>query len=279
MTYFVIDMHQPGIDVRPLRCMNGTSRFCEVFLSGARVRKEHVIGEVNHGWSVARTTLVNERNMTAGGGLPGLVSALSGSRGDLDLKVGEVLDRQHGAAEHTSAIRTGAVPSKVMIELAQIFGMSPDPCIRQELARYIAQIRINGWTMRRISAAAGKLTGADGSIAKLTTSRICQTSRDLSYKIIGAQGMLVGPESPIDGDLQVVNLASPGARIGGGTDEIQLNVLGERALGLPREPGSGNDTPYRPLEVGTQRAPSHADDAQRSVVGTSPLARPRKVLR
>jgi alkylation response protein AidB-like acyl-CoA dehydrogenase len=151
-----------------------------------------------------------------------------------------------------SPLSAGAVPAKVMVELAQTFGVSGDPVVRQELARYIAQVRVNGWTMRRIGAAGGKLTGADGSIAKLTTARICQQSRDLSYRIVGAQGLLMGAASPLEGDLQLVNLASPGNRLGGGSDEIQLNVLGERALRLPREPSTDRDVPYRDLKVGTQ---------------------------
>ena len=139
-----------------------------------------------------------------------------------------------------------------MIELAQTYGVAGDPAIRQELARYVSQVRVNGWTMRRSGAAGGKLTGADGSIAKLTTARICQESRDLSYRIVGARGMLMGEVvaaggRPADGDL-----ASPGNRLGGGSDEIQLNVLGERALGLPREPSVDKDVPYRDLKVGTQ---------------------------
>jgi alkylation response protein AidB-like acyl-CoA dehydrogenase len=154
-----------------------------------------------------------------------------------------------------SAIRAGAVPSKVMVELARTYGVSNDPVIRQALALYVSQVRINGWTMRRIGAAGGKLTGADGSIAKVTTSRICQDSRELSYRIVGAHGMLSGQVSPLEGDLQTVNLASPGTRIGGGTDEIQLNVLGERALGLPREASSNKDVPYRDLIVGAQAVP------------------------
>src|SRR3546814_11379370 len=100
--------------------------------------------------------------------------------------------------------------------------------------------------MRRAAAARGRLTGADGSIAKLTTARICQQSRELSYRVVGASLLLAGRDSLLGGDLQRVNLASPGNRIGGGTDEIQLNVLAEKALGLPKEPGCGGQTSRGP---------------------------------
>jgi alkylation response protein AidB-like acyl-CoA dehydrogenase len=252
ITYFAIDMRQPGIEVRPLRQMNGSTSFCEVFLNDARVHSECILGELNGGWAVAQTTLRHERNSVAGGGQAGFAYALSGSCGDLDRTVDEVKKRARAAARaRPSQIRSGAVPAKLMVTLAQDHGVAKHPVVRQELARYVSQIRINGWTMRRIAASGGRLTGADGSIAKLSTSRICQDSRDLSYRIVGAHGLLSGASSPLDGDLQSVNLASPGVRIGGGTDEIQLNVLGERALGLPREP-SDRDIPYRELRVGTQ---------------------------
>ncbi|HEY6473827.1 MAG TPA: acyl-CoA dehydrogenase family protein [Acidimicrobiales bacterium] len=256
ITYFAIDMKQPGIEARPLRQMNGASNFCEVFLTEARVPAHRVIGDVNDGWRVAQTTLLNERNSVAGGGLFGLVMARSGSEGDLERVVGDVIERTRKAAlARKSPLTSGAVPAKVMVELAQQYEVAGDPVIRQELTRYISQVRVNGWTMRRIGAAGGKLTGADGSIAKVTTARICQQSRDLSYRIVGAQGLLMGPTSALDGDLQLVNLASPGNRLGGGSDEIQLNVLGERGLGLPREPSSDRDVPYRDLKVGTQTGP------------------------
>ncbi len=253
LTYFAIDMKQPGIEARPLRQMNGASNFCEVFLTEAHVRGDGVIGAINDGWRVAQTTLFHERNSVAGGGLSGFVTAVSGSAGDLERKVEEVLDRAGEAAKaRKSHIRAGAVPARLMIELAQNYGVADDPAVRERTARYVAQVKVNGWTMRRSAAAGGKLTGADGSIAKLTTSRICQESRDLSYAIVGAYGMLVGEASPLEGDLQPVNLASPGNRIGGGTDEIQLSVLGEKALGLPREPAADKNVPYRDLKVGTQ---------------------------
>jgi alkylation response protein AidB-like acyl-CoA dehydrogenase len=236
ITWFAIDMHQPGVAVRPLRVMNGTTPFCEVFLDEARVPSSRVVGGVNSGWPVARTTMVHERRWVAGGGVQGLVSAQEGGAGDLDRTVAEVLERAAATRRPQRRIRSGAVGSKVMIELARAHGASTEPVVRQELARYLSQVRVNGWTMRRIAASRGGLTAADGSIAKLTTARICQASRELSYRIAGAELMLSGADSPMGGDLQATNLASPGTRLGGGTDEIQLNVLGERGLGLPREP-------------------------------------------
>jgi alkylation response protein AidB-like acyl-CoA dehydrogenase len=253
LTYFVIDMRQPGVETRPLKQMNGASNFCEVFLNEARVAGDRVIGPLNGGWRVAQTTLRHERNSVAGGGFPGFVLAGSGSAGDLDHKVGDVLDRAREAARvRRSPIRAGAVPTKLMIDLAHQYGVAGRPVIRDRVARYVSQVKVNGWTMRRIAAAGGNLTGADGSIAKLTTARVCQESRDLSYAIVGANGMLSGSASPLDGDLQSVNLASPGTRIGGGTDEIQLSVVGEKALGLPREQAADKNVPYRDLRVGTQ---------------------------
>jgi alkylation response protein AidB-like acyl-CoA dehydrogenase len=253
ITYFLVDMHQPGVEVRPLKQMNGASSFCEVFLTEARVQAGCTLGKVNAGWRVAQTTLFHERNSVAGGGIPGLVPARSGRHSDLDRTVGEMIDRARRAAStRRSPIRAGAIPAKAMTALAQEYGAAGDPVLRQDLARYISQIRITGWTMRRIAAAGGRMTGADGSLAKLLTSRICQQSRDLSYRIVGAAGLLTGPDSPLGGDLQTVGLASPGTRIGGGTDEIQLNVIAERALGLPREPFDDKDVPYRELRVGTQ---------------------------
>jgi alkylation response protein AidB-like acyl-CoA dehydrogenase len=254
MTYFIIDMSQPGVEVRPLRQMNGTATFCEVFLDRARVHPGGLLGGLNDGWRVAQTTLAAERRSVAGGFLAGAIVLRSGRHGDLDATVGKALTyARRRASRDKRVITSGAVPWRVMSDLARHHGAHCHPVARQELARYYSQIRVNGWLMRRIAVSGAQLTGADGSLAKLSTSRICQQSRDLSYRVIGPAGLLLGEESPLAGELQQANLASPGTRIGGGTDEIQLNVIGERGLGLPREPATDLQVPYRQLQVGTQR--------------------------
>jgi alkylation response protein AidB-like acyl-CoA dehydrogenase len=251
ITYFLIDMDEPGVEVRPLRQMNGIAAFCEVFMSDARVGSDRILGQFNGGWAVAQTTLAYERASVAGRGVTGLFPARSGAFGDLERQCADVIER--GRRHTTGRIPAGAVPTRIMLELAQENGVNRDPVLRQQLAAYYSQNKINGWTGRRIAAARGNLTGADGSLAKLSTSRICQTSRDLSFALIGASAMLAEHDAPMDGAIQRVGLGSPGTRIGGGSDEVQLSVIGERALGLPREPSDDRDTPYRDLRVGTQR--------------------------
>lgn len=250
MTYFLIDMGQPGVEVRGLRQMNGETRFCEVFLTEARVGEDRILGSLGDGWNVARTTLSAERSNTAGRGATGLHAARSGEPiGDLDRTTSSIIERSSRTKDHR--LTSGAIPARTMVELARDHGRTHDPVVRSELARYFAQTRVNAWTLRRSAVASGRLTGADGSMAKLATARICQQSRDLSLQIISARGMLSGRDAPMDGEIHRVGLASPGNRIGGGTDEIQLNVLGERALDLPREPSVDSGVPYRDLRVGT----------------------------
>ena len=259
ITFFLIDMHQPGIEVRPLKQMNGDSSFCEVFLTNAQVRADAMVGAEGAGWRVAQSTLGAERNAVAARGGNGLVAAVSGSAGDLDRLTGEVVEaaaRGGGRQPRPKVLKSNAVPWRTMAEWARATGASADPVTRQELARYHTQIRVNSWLMQRIAQCAGRLTGADGSLAKLATSRICQQSRELGYRIAGPSGLLAGPESPLDGTFQPMALGSPGARLGGGTDEIQLNILGEKGLGLPREPAPDREIPYRDLLVSNRRAPS-----------------------
>jgi len=248
ITYFVIDMRQPGVEARPLRQMNGEAHFCEVFLSGAHVATKDILGGLNDGWRVARTTMGFERAMVTGRPARGLVSVLSGEEaGYLEVLTGDVLERAR--SRKAPAFSGNAVPSRRMIALARERGVASDPHIRQQLARYFTLTEISRFTQLRVAGAtrAGQPVGPEASIAKLAISNICQASRDLTLSLLGPHGTLSGPDAPYAGTLQTVALASFGTRIGGGTDEIQKNSLGERALGLPREPGVDEDVPWREL--------------------------------
>lgn len=246
ITFFLIDMHQPGIEVRPLRQMNGSASFCEVFLTEARVGSDRIVGGLGGGWRVAQTTLAAERSAVAGSRSRGPARARSGSAGDLDRPVRDVIAEPTGGEQLS---KSSALPWITMLEVARACDATSSSEQRQELARYYIQTRVNRWLFQRV---------ANGSLAKIATSRICQQSRDLGYQISGPSGLLSGPESLLGGVFQTVALSSPGARLGGGTDEIQLNVIAERTLGLPREPSADKDVPYRQLKVGTQRSP-HCD--------------------
>ncbi len=246
ITYFLIDMDQPGIEVRPLRQMNGEAHFCEVFLTDARVANTDILGGetcLNKGWSAARTTLNLERAGATERSARGLRAVASGEvAGNLDRIVGDVLATTD---EHQPTFSGSAVPARHLITLARERGVTTDPVMRQQLMRYYVLTEVHRYNQRRAVAAmrAKKATGAEGSIAKLVLGKICHASRDLSFSILGATAMLSGEDAPHHGELQTVGLSSPGASIGGGTDEIQRNSIGERVLGLAREPSLDTEQP------------------------------------
>jgi acyl-CoA dehydrogenase len=202
LTGFVVDMHAPGIDVRPLRQMTGGASFNEVFFTDVRVPDSHRLGEVNGGWTVALTTLMNERAAIGGGG--------------------------GGAALPTSTR---------IVELARASGRTNDPLVRQELASIIIHERVARYTTLRSMAAiaAGQLPGPEMSMAKLSlTANMVRTSQLLSS--------ILGPALVADTGAwgtyawsQFI-LGVPGIRVAGGSDEILHNIIGERVLGLPKEP-------------------------------------------
>jgi alkylation response protein AidB-like acyl-CoA dehydrogenase len=233
ISFFVIDMRQPGVEVRPLRTMNDEADFCEVFLTEARVRGADLVGEVDRGWTVARTTLMAERASAADGGARGLLSVPSGEEsGNLDRLTGELL-----AAGPMVRFRSMAVRAPNLIRLAQERGVAGDPAIRQGLAQYHSLTQVHRFLQQRAKAgAASTWNGAEGSVTKLALGRICNLSRDLSFAILGADAMLWGDDRA--GELVRTGLSSPGVTIGAGTDEIQRTTIGERALGLPREPNA-----------------------------------------
>jgi alkylation response protein AidB-like acyl-CoA dehydrogenase len=235
ITMFALDMDQPGVEVRPLRQMNGETNFCEVFIDQAMVGEDEVIGAPGLGWDVARTTLRHERQSVANRGASGLVAAPSGEKaGMLDRPVGDILDE--AARLRPDQVNGYAVPAKLLNQLAKQRGRDTDPVMRDRLARYYSATRLNRMNAQRLRETGGCSPGSEGPLVKLGLVATCILSAELVFEVIGAEGTLADADAPLGGSLHRSALGSPGARLGGGTDEIQRNVIGERGLGFPREP-------------------------------------------
>jgi alkylation response protein AidB-like acyl-CoA dehydrogenase len=229
-------MDQPGIEVRPLRQMNGEAEFCEVFLTEARVRDDRLVGGQGNGWRVARTTLGFERANVARSGARGGVTVMPGARaGMLDRTVGDLITEV--AATPRSAVSGFVIGNQALLGLARDHGRDTDAVARQALSRFRTSTEINRITgLRARAAAAVGQPGPEASTGKLAMSNIARSSRELAFSLMGADGMLDGADAPLHGAAHQVALASFGASMGGGSDEIQRNVIGERTLGLPKEP-------------------------------------------
>lgn len=245
ISYFVIDMRQPGVEARPLRQMNGEAEFCEVFLTDARVPADRMIGRPGEGWSAARTTLAFERAGVSTGGARGAITSFPGeAAGLLDRTVGEILEE--AARSPRRKVSGFVVNNRALADLARAKGRLDDPIARQGLARFKSMTEVNRFNGLRAKAKAARRErpGPEVSVGKLAMSNIAKSSRDLTFSLMGAHGMLEDGDAPADGAYHRVALASFGAGFGGGTDEIQRNVIGERTLGLPREPQVDQDVPF-----------------------------------
>ena len=211
ITYFVVDMRSPGIEVRPLRQMTGGSHFNEVFLTDLRVPAANVVGDLNNGWRVAMTTLANERTAIGGGG---------------------------------SGVRFAEIH-----RLAEDFSRTADPLVRQQLASLYTDLEILRYLGFRIQTALsqGRLPGPESSVLKLAYSRHVAALGDVVLGLAGPAGALAGRDAPDAGYWQLRFLGQYGIRIGGGTDEVQRNVIGERVLGLPGEPRADKELSFREL--------------------------------
>ncbi len=205
---FVVDMRAPGVTIKPIVQMNGGNTFNEVFFDDVRVAHDNLIGDPNQGWSVAITTLMNERVAIGAGGGGG-----GGGRSSV-----------HG-----------------LIDLARTHGRSADPVIRQQLADLYTRSRIQKFLgMRTLTAASqGKMPGPEGSIGKLLGAQMYTQMGDLALAIVGPAG--------VTGDLRHAQgfLAAPAAHIAGGSDNVQKNIVGERVLGLPGEPRPDKGVAWR----------------------------------
>ena len=249
ITFMMLPMDQPGVEVRPLVQMNGVADFCEVFMTDARVPVANVIGEPGDGWNVARTTLAHERSNAGGGRARGIVTFGGGAKsGNLDQTVGELMERARRRAVDRSRRDEVLLSSKNLLRLAGEVGALDDPVLRDRLMRYHADNQVYTWTGRRArdNARSGR-PGPESSTMKLQLALLANASRDLSLALLGAAGMLSGDDAPEHGRYQMAALSSPAASLGGGTNEIQRNIIGERTLGLPREPAVDADLPFRDL--------------------------------
>jgi len=240
ISYLALPMHQPGIDVRPLRQMNGRASFNEVFMADARVPAANVIGDVGGGWTVALTTLAHERRL----------GGLFVPRFRPDAAGRAVREAQAEAAEYFKTYEwypQRAGRADLVADRARATGRAADPVVRQEIAALMATVRTAQWTAARAQAARalGRPPGPEGSLGKLAASHIARAAARVHSVVAGASGMLAGRDAPLDGMITEVMLSVPAVSIAGGTDEIQRNIIGERVLGLPKEPQVDKDQPFR----------------------------------
>jgi alkylation response protein AidB-like acyl-CoA dehydrogenase len=206
MTMFLLDMHAPGVEIRPLRPMTGGAAFNEVFLTEVRIPDSHRLGEVDGGWGVSLTTLMNER-MAIGGG-----EARGFQRG---------IDR--------------------LVHLVRHLGLDGDPVVRQRLADHYVHARATLQCSQRAAGTmqAGRTPGPELSIGKLAGSLNGQRLTRLVTEVLGPRLTADTGEWGTYAWADLV-LGYPGGRIAGGSDEIMRNILGERVLGLPKEPAPSN---------------------------------------
>jgi alkylation response protein AidB-like acyl-CoA dehydrogenase len=273
ITYFGIDMHQEQVLVRPLREMTGHAMFNETFMDEARVPDANIIGGLNNGWAVANTTLGHERaGLGAGGsGGGGMGGATPGTiAGHLDNRAGDyVSQRRVAKAKPAEAEAAEAKPKKkqdggqasMLIGMARHYGCLEDPIVRQGLAQLYTLGEIGRYNAERSKAARaqGKDIAGIGNIAKLGMSTIVRLQRDLGLSIVGAAGMLHAYEpdeqkalnevtgNPFLAAVTMTALYAQAPPIYGGTDQIQRNIIGERVLGLAKEPGDTKNLPFSEL--------------------------------
>lgn len=202
LTMFVLDMKSPGVTAQPIKQMSGEAHFCEVFLEDVRIPDSARIGAVNNGWRVSLTTLMNERLLLG-------ASAPTGVEELIDLC--RKLDLGDGLAIDDSGVR-----AKIGLWIAQSHGL-----------RHAMQ--------RAISALSnGREPGPEYSVGKLLAHEMLQATSDYALDLLGPLGMLVDESEDYTSAMSLL-LKSPMGRVGGGTSEIQRNIIGERVLGLPAD--------------------------------------------
>ncbi|OBF96026.1 acyl-CoA dehydrogenase family protein [Mycolicibacter sinensis] len=215
ITFFMLPMRQPGVEIRPIHQITGESEFNEVFLTDARVPDANRIGEPGAGWSVLQVALGYERRL-----------------------MGDIARTTRSRREKSSDL----------VELARDAGCLGDSHIRQQIARAHALAGVNRWNTQRAKTSPDRAEAATLlALGKIAMSRILHETARVATEIVGAEAMLSGPENPVGDAVTFRALNAYFTSIGGGTDQIQRNIIGERVLGLPKEPDPYRDAPFRDL--------------------------------
>ena len=221
LTMFLVDLKAPGVEVRPLKQITGEAHFNEVFFTDVRVPDDQRLDEVGAGWKVALTTLMNERMAIggAGGGGP---------------------RRQAG--------------DNALIRLAKEHGVWDDGQTRDRVTDLFVQSRVFAMLRDRMAEIARKgIPGPEFSMLKLIGARLSAAQSELSTNLAGAGATAWEGEGTSGEQIAMAVLQTRSGKIAGGTDEVMLNILGERVLGLPQDPRVDKDVPFRTLKVGTVR--------------------------
>ena len=238
LSWFAIDMDQPGVTIRPLTEMTGQAVFNEVFLDDAVVEARDLIGAEGEGWAITQTTLYFERTGIGAGG-SGSTFPPSGPKG------GMLGTRAGDAAEVRPKDAKLTLTYEDVVDLARKQGRNDDPHVRQDLARLYTYARTGLWNALRGKAEAAQGTGGTVvSVGKLSQTRIVKTAAHLAATILGPDATLADPDGTDEGTFSRALVFSAASSIYGGTDEIQRNIVAERVLGLPREPDPNKHRPY-----------------------------------
>ncbi len=221
LTFFVVDMESEGIEIRPIRQMNGGTGFNEVFFSGVQIPDANRIGEVGDGWRIAITTLMNERVAAGGGSGSGALRDLFGLA-------------RRARLRGRPALEDGGVRDR----LAEIYARSSG---------------VKHTTSRTLTALShGRTPGPEASLTKLVSARLGQEMASLALELQGTRAVVADPAAA-DGDRwQDLYLTMPGFRIAGGTDEVLRNIIAERVLGLPPEARADKGIPFRDIPGGVR---------------------------
>ncbi|MDQ8731014.1 acyl-CoA dehydrogenase family protein [Bradyrhizobium sp. LHD-71] len=247
LSYFLLNMRQPGVNAQPLKQMNGHASFNQVFITDAEIEPELQMGKNGEGWKIATTTLMHER------------------RGAGALRTWAMPSTRTGRIyrEENAEIATTMEPYKwypqragrvdLLLDRAKATGKINDPVVRQELAKVLVLSKSAEWTAMRARAAQalGRPQGPEGSLGKLLGSHVARAAARVHTMIDGANAMLTGSDGTLDGVIAEVLVSVPATSIAGGTDEIQRNIIAERILQMPKEADPFANKPFRDVPRNT----------------------------